>query len=258
MKIRITGILLLCTVIVLSLPLSSCDQNSTASDLESVSDRPPPQTQFVDVPQWATEAVDFVAGREIMVGVGNNLFDPQSNITKKECAATLYRIAGSPEEIPKNKHCSDLQDPSVWYYNAALWCVYNNVIVPSHPGGIGWGAYFEADKAMTRSDVVVSIYRLGYYYMNRIDRVGEFTEDGVFTRGDVGTWEEFFAHGFIDLSKEDILLGGTIGEAWRWAVKQGIIFGYEDNSLRSENPITRAEYAAIITRFIKHFDLQFE
>ena len=41
MKIRITGILLLCTVIVLSLPLSSCDQNSTASDLESVSDRPP-------------------------------------------------------------------------------------------------------------------------------------------------------------------------------------------------------------------------
>lgn len=258
MKIRITGILLLCTVIGLSLPLSSCDQNSTASDLESVSDRPPPQTQFVDVPQWATEAVAFVADREIMVGVGNNLFDPHSNITNKELAATLYRIAGSPEEIPKNKHCIDLQDPSVWYYNAALWCVYNDVIVPNEPWGPAWEAYFEADKVMTRNNIVVSIYRLGCYYMNRIDRVGEFTEDGVFTRGDVGTWEEFFAHGFIDPSKDDILRGNLRGEAWRWAVKQGIIFGYEDNSLRPENPVTRAEYAAIITRFIKHYDLQFE
>ena len=103
MKIRITGILLLCTVIALSLPLSSCNQNSTASDLESVSDRSPPQTQFVDVPQWATEAVAFVADREIMVGIGNNRFDPQSTITKKEVAATLYRMAGSPDEIPE-KH----------------------------------------------------------------------------------------------------------------------------------------------------------
>ena len=61
-----------------------------------------------------------------------------------------------------------------------------------------------------------------------------------------------------ELSKEDILNGGLTGQAWRWAVKQGIIFGYENNSLRPENPVTRAEYAAIITRFVKHYDLQFE
>lgn len=94
--------------------------------------------------------------------------------------------------------------------------------------------------------------------MKLVDLGGEHLGNGDFSRGDVGTWEEFLAHDFIDLSKEDILNGGLTGEAWRWAVKQGIIFGYEDNSLRPENPVTRAEYAAIITRFIKHFDLQFE
>ena len=263
MKTRIISIILFCAVIVLSLPLSSCeDKASFATDLENVNNTPvstsTATSQFVDVPQWATEAVAFVADREIMVGVGNNFFDPQSNITKKECAATLYRIAGSPEEIPKNKHCIDLQDQSVWYYNAAIWCVYNSVIEPHEPWGPGWEAYFEADKAMTRSEIVESVYCFAYFFMKQIDSVGEFTEDGVFTRGDVGTWEEFFAYGFIDPSKEDILAGGLTSEAWRWAVKQDIIFGYEDNSLRPENPVTRAEYAAIITRFIKHFDLQFE
>lgn len=258
MKIRITGILLLCTVIVLSLPLSSCDQNSTASDLESVSDRSPPQTQFVDVPQWATEAVAFVADREIMVGVGNNLFDPQSNITKKECAATLYRIAGSPEEIPKKFFCADLQDSSAWYYKAALWCLNSYVMDYYQIGGPGWEVYFQADKVMTRSDVVTAVYRFSLSYLKNIDNVGELTEDKVYTRGDIGTWEEFLSHGFIDPTKQNILRAGVTGQAWRWAVKQGIIFGYEDNSLRPENPVTRAEYAAIITRFIKHFDLQFE
>lgn len=270
MKIRITGILLLCTVIALSLPLSSCNQNSTASDLESVSDRSPPQTQFVDVPQWATEAVAFVADREIMVGIGNNRFDPQSTITKKEVAATLYRMAGSPDEIPE-KHVfhnriiyyTDLQDTSVWYYNALLWCLNQNVVdfvmyTPPLGSVPSYGDKAEPDKVMTRSDVVNSVFRLASSYMKLVDLGGEHLGNGDFSRGDVGTWEEFLAHDFIDLSKEDILNGGLTGEAWRWAVKQGIIFGYEDNSLRPENPVTRAEYAAIITRFIKHFDLQFE
>ena len=264
MKIRITGILLLCTVIALSLPLSSCDQNSTASDLESVSDRSPPQTQFVDVPQWATEAVAFVADREIMVGVGDNRFDSQSTITKKEVAATLYRIAGSPREIPATHisdneyYYDDLQDTSVWYYNAALWCLNQGVVSFRQPFPPSGGCYFQADKVMTRSDVVESVYRFAYHYMKQVDSIGEFTKDGIYTRGDVGTWEEFFSHDFIDPTKQNILRPGVIGNAWRWAVKQGIIFGYEDNSLRPENPVTRAEYAAIITRFIKHFDLQFE
>ena len=95
MKTRMISIILLCAIIVLSLPLSACaDKTSFATDLENANNTPvsasTPTSQFVDVPQWATEAVAFVADREIMVGVGNNLFDPQSNITKKECAATLY------------------------------------------------------------------------------------------------------------------------------------------------------------------------
>ena len=262
MKIRITGILLLCTVIVLSLPLSSCDQNSTASDLESVSDRSPPQTQFVDVPQWATEAVAFVADREIMVGVGNNLFNPQSNITKKEVAATFYRIAGTPETIPE-KHINgkvyyydDLQDSSVWYYKALLWCLNQNAIDFVQDFPPTGGCLASPDEVVTRSDIVKYIFQFARDYLQLVDIGGEYLGNGIFSRGDVGTWEEFLSHNFVDLDegfKRSAARGG-----WKWAVKQGIIFGYEDNSLRPENPVTRAEYAAIITRFIKHFDLQFE
>lgn len=276
MKARMFSVILLCSVIVLNLPLSSCaGKTSFATDLEKANNTPVSTliatSQFVDVPQWAKEAVAFVSDRKIMVGVGNNRFDSQSAITKKEVAATLYRMAGSPEEIPEKHvlsnrtiHYADLQDTSVWYYNALLWCLNQNVIdfyrvpVPLGSSLNSSGYEAEPDKEMTRSDVVDSVFRFASSYMKLVDHGGEHLGNGEFSRGDIGTWEEFLAHGFIDPSKDNILIGGSIGEAWRWAVKQGIIFGYEDNSLRPENPVTRAEYAAIITRFIKHFDLQFE
>ena len=252
MKTKLISVLLICAFIA-CIPLSSCDQkSSTDIGSEKTTDDSnadiPTQTQFIDTPQWAAETLTFVSEKGLMVGVDNNRFDSQSIITKKEVAATLYRLAGSPEEIPKNTFCGDLDDTSKWYYNAAIWCAYHQAMSLYQPWGYG-GGYFEPDKIMTRSDIVESVYRFAYHYMKQVDRVGEYV-NGAYTRGDVGTCEELFAHGFIDSSK--------VGEAWRWAVKQGIIFGYDDNSLRPNNCVTRAEFAAIITRFVKHYDLQFE
>ena len=208
MKTRMISIILLCAVIILSLPLSSCaGKTSFATDLEKADNTPVSTliatSQFVDVPQWAKEAVAFVSDRKIMVGVGNNRFDSQSAITKKEVAATLYRMAGSPEEIPE-KHVfynrtiqyADLQDTSVWYYNALLWCLTQNVVdfyrnypligSSSHISSHGYEA--EPDKVMTRSDVVDSVFRFASSYMKLVDHGGEHLGNGEFSRGDIGTW----------------------------------------------------------------------
>ena len=263
MKTRLICILLICAFTT-CIPLSSCDQE-TSADIGSEQNTDesnadvPTQTQFIDTPQWAAETLTFVSEKGLMVGVDSNRFDSQSIITKKEVAATLYRMAGSPEEIPTKcsagftPYYTDLQDTSIWYRNAALWCL-NNEIIPvdslSLPG-FRDTYRFDADDIMTRSDIVYYLYRFGLEYLQCIDAVGEFV-DGAYTRGDVGTWEEFLEHNFIDVDTRFKRSGNPT--PWKWAVKQGIIFGYDDNSLRPNNCVTRAEFAAIITRFVKHYD----
>ena len=40
-------------------------------------------------------------------------------------------------------------------------------------------------------------------------------------------------------------------EAMRWAVENGIIEGYEDNTLRARNTATRAEVAQLVMNYLE-------
>ena len=57
---------------------------------------PKSMNSFKDVPggQWYTEAVAWASENGVVDGVGNNLFDPDGNVTREQIAAIMYRYAG--------------------------------------------------------------------------------------------------------------------------------------------------------------------
>ena len=60
--------------------------------------KPAPKStnSFKDVPggQWYTEAVAWASENGVVDGVGNNLFEPDGNVTREQIAAIMYRYAG--------------------------------------------------------------------------------------------------------------------------------------------------------------------
>ena len=78
------------------------DSNMTRAMLVTVlwrlDGKPAPKSMnsFKDVPsgQWYTEAVAWASENGVVDGVGNNLFDPDGNVTREQIAAIMYRYAG--------------------------------------------------------------------------------------------------------------------------------------------------------------------
>lgn len=49
----------------------------------------------VDADAWYAEAVVYCREHNLMAGIGNNQFAPESNLTRAQFATVLYRIEGT-------------------------------------------------------------------------------------------------------------------------------------------------------------------
>lgn len=75
---------------------------------------------FTDVPNgtWYTDAVSWAATNAIVTGIGNNLFDPDADITREQMAAILYRYCEYKGiELPKTRTGGSFADAS----NISAW-----------------------------------------------------------------------------------------------------------------------------------------
>ena len=161
---------------------------------------------FEDVAEegWEHDAVAYVSNLGLMVGIGDETFAPSATTSGKELATILYRYDDD----------TGLTADETW------------------AGGVAWaaditeGIGFEADKAVTREQMVTMLYRLAQ--KNNRD-VSETTDLSAFT--DAGTLSDFAA------------------EAMAWAVAKNIIKGYGNDLIAPQAEITRAQIATIIMRF---------
>ncbi len=85
-------------------------------------------TGFSDVAAsaWYAEAVIYCREHNLMAGIGNNQFAPESNLTRAQLAAVLYRIAGSPAVTGRDAF-TDTPD-GAWYADAVLWASRQNLV----------------------------------------------------------------------------------------------------------------------------------
>lgn len=105
----------------------------------------------VDAGAWYAEAVIYCREHELMGGIGDNRFAPESSLTRAQLATVLYRIEGEPA-VAGTDAFSDTAD-GAWYSDAVLWASQEEVM-----GGYG-GGRFGPDDPVTREQMTAILWR---------------------------------------------------------------------------------------------------
>jgi hypothetical protein len=168
--------------------------------------------QFDDIDDstktWAGEAIESLFEKGIINGYEDGSFRPEGNVTRAEFVKMLSMCFNGGES---KKEFTDTKDH--WaekYIDSASGFMY----CP--------GVEFEPDKEASRADIAYAAAKA----LGLEEAKSEYGEK------------------FSDFNSVKDEMKGEISSA----VKNGIIVGYEDLTLRPENPVTRAEAAVIIHR----------
>lgn len=177
--------------------------------------------KFWDVPKnhWAYAAVSELIDRGVINGYEDGSFKPDRTVDRGEWAKMMC-IAGGLRPEGGNVF-QDLRNHWAKGYVAALTSA--NSLPGYYTDSNGVNSY-KPDQAAVREDVTVSMVRLKGYDIDEAD----YSDISSFRDGDSIS---------NDLKKYVAV-----------AVKKGLINGYEDNTFRGQDTLTRAEAAAIINR----------
>ena len=164
---------------------------------------------------WYHEYVDYVCYAGLMNGTGTNKFEPDTSMTRAMAVTVLYRMAGAPEGYAP----ATFKDvpANEWYSDAIAWAQAEGVV-----NGTSATTFSPNDK-ITREQLATILWR----------NVDEPDADTAYL--------------------DDFVDGAKVSEyakiAMAWAVEYGILNG-DNGKLLPTNNATRAQYAAIITRFV--------
>ena len=175
---------------------------------------------FTDVNEsdWFHDAVQYVYDNGLMDGVGDSQFAPNVTTTRAQLVTILYRLAGEPA-VSGDMAFTDVES-GLWYSNAVAWAAANGIV-----NGIS-ETEFAPSGDLTREQLATVLYRyaegMGYDVSAQADLSG-FPDAG------------------------DIQSYAT--QALSWAVAEGLLQGFEDDSLQPQSTATRAQIATILMRF---------
>ncbi len=166
---------------------------------------------------WASDAVEFVAARELFKGTGANKFTPNGAMTRGMMVTVLYRLAYEPDTVAEQ-----FEDvPSGQYYTDAVAWAQNAGVVTGYTD-----SEFGPNDNVKREQLVTILYRYA-------KKMGYATTSS-------GTLA-----GYADASS----VSGWAKDAMSWAVSIGLVNGVDKTHLAPANNATRAEVATILMRF---------
>ena len=175
---------------------------------------------FTDVPQghWANEAVGFVYENGLMSGMEPTVFSPDTTTTRGMIVTILYRLAGASS----SSGAAPFTDVAsgAWYYDAVGWAAASGIVT-----GYGDGR-FGPNDTITREQMALILFR--YADSKSYD---------VSTRANLSGYQDANA------------ISSYATDAFAWAVGAGLINGLTATTLCPKESATRAQAAAIFTRF---------
>ena len=180
----------------------------------------PEPLPFTDVAEgdWFHDAVRYVYDHGLMDGVGDGQFAPNATTNRAMVVTILYRLAGEPA-VSGDAAFTDVAD-GLWYTDAVLWAAQKGIV-----NGIS-ETEFAPSGDLTREQLATILYRYA-----------ESAGYDVSASADLS--------GFPDAG--DIQSYAT--QALSWAVAEGLLQGFEDDSLQPGGTATRAQIATILMRF---------
>ena len=180
----------------------------------------PEPLPFTDVNEgdWFHDAVRYVYDNGLMDGVGDGQFAPNATTNRAMVVTILYRLAGEPD-VSGDVGFTDVA-PGLWYTNAVTWAAEKGIV-----NGIS-ATEFAPSGDLSREQLATVLYRyaegMGY---------------------DVSASADL--SGFPDADQ----IQSYATQALSWAVAEGLLQGFEDDTLRPQGNATRAQIATILMRF---------
>lgn len=173
---------------------------------------------------WFYDGVKYVSDREIMTGMDEGIFAPQSNTTRAQLVTMLYRLAGSPDlpEEGLDYPFSDV-DASSWYGPAVYWARANGIVTGTSD------TTFTPDRPVTRQEMAAILHRYA-----------EFAGYDVSASADLS--------GYTDAGD----IAGYAQTAMAWANGAGLVTGTSDTTLSPTGSAVRGQVATILMRFLEH------
>lgn len=174
---------------------------------------------------WYHEDVQYVSENGLMKGTGENLFSPDATTTRGMIVTILYRLEGEPSPTGA---CPFQDVASGKYYEKAItWAAENGIVS-------GFSAdTFGPDQNITREQMAAILYRYATYKKYDVSTAGDLSK-------------------FPDADK----VSSYAVDAMKWANAAGLINGSNDGKLYPAGNATRAQVAAILTRFCKNITAQ--
>ncbi len=166
---------------------------------------------------WFYSDAEYAYNHGLMKGISETLFDPNGSTTRGAIVTILHRMEQEPENASAIRF-TDVDDS--WYTEAIGWATENDVVKGYED------ETFRPNTDITREELAAILYRYAAFKgwdMSARDRL-----DGFADGEEVSDW----AH-----------------ESVEWAVAQGLLRGKEDGRLDPTGVTTRAEAAALLTRF---------
>ncbi|MCI6184834.1 MAG: S-layer homology domain-containing protein [Clostridiales bacterium] len=176
---------------------------------------------FVDVAKtsWYYGNIKYVWQHDIMNGVSDTKFAPESSMTRAMFVTVLYRLEGSPSvEGLATPPFTDIGASNYsWAYNAIVWA-YNTGVTKGTSA-----TTFAPGAAITRQEIVTMLYRYA----------GSPAVSGSLIFGDssvISSWAR---------------------SAVQWANSIGIITGYPNGNFGPVDATTRGQMAAMVHRYMQ-------
>lgn len=176
---------------------------------------------FVDVSKtdWFCNDVKYVWQHDIMNGVSNTKFAPETSMTRAMFVTVLYRLEGSPDVTGMaTPPFTDIGAKNFdWAYNAIVWA-YNTGVTKGTSA-----TTFAPGVAISRQEIVTMLYR--YAGSPAVSGSPIFGDSSV-----ISSWAR---------------------DAVQWAKSLGIVNGYPNGNFGPVNATTRGQMAAMIHRYMQ-------
>lgn len=167
---------------------------------------------------WYKESVTYVSEHDIMTGVGEKTFDPDGTVTRGMLVTILYRMEGSPAT-----------DATLPFQDVASGSYYEKAVIWAANAGIVSGyseSVFGPDDPVTREQTSTILCRYtnakGYDVSAKVS-LSDYKDEGT--------------------------ISAYAKDAMAWAVQASLIQGMGEKTLAPRGQTTRAQMAAIITRY---------
>ena len=179
---------------------------------------------FKDVKEsdWFYEAVSYAVENGLMSGMSEDIFAPNTPLTREMLAVILWNLEGNPTPNDVAPFLDVTSDK--YYANAIAWANENGIVA-------GYGDTFGVGDFITREQFAVMLYNYAQYQGYDVS-VGEDTNILSYTDA-------------FDISNYAY-------PAMQWACGAGIINGMGDGTLMPQGKATRAEAATMLMNFCEN------